>query len=87
MKSVAVALISMINLISASLNLTCDPDGNCMLKNELSVRPPYSDNSLSCDAYGNCMLTDSLVTRFNSDLKSDCDKMKAKDKCRFWNGK
>merc|ERR1712195_263165 len=34
--------------------LTCDSEGNCMLKDKLA------NNSLTCDSEGNCMLKDKL---------------------------
>merc|ERR1719272_1721093 len=54
----------------ADNSLTCDSEGNCMLKDNLckaggcigkacaSVK--WADNSLTCDSEGNCMLKDNL---------------------------
>merc|ERR1712166_762872 len=50
--------------------LTCDSEGNCMLKDKLlsfggsykgnSVSVSTADNALTCDSEGNCMLKDNL---------------------------
>merc|ERR1712195_143267 len=50
--------------------LTCDSEGNCMLKDKLlsfggsykgnSVSVSTADNALTCDSEGNCMLKDKL---------------------------
>jgi len=38
----------------ADNSLTCDSEGNCMLKDKLAT------NALTCDSEGNCMLKDKL---------------------------
>merc|ERR1719272_1907720 len=43
------------NVQTADNALTCDSEGNCMLKDELA------NNSLTCDSEGNCMLKDKLI--------------------------
>merc|ERR1712166_817760 len=50
--------------------LTCDSEGNCMLKDKLwsiggsykgnAVSVSTADNALTCDSEGNCMLKDKL---------------------------
>merc|ERR1719345_687929 len=42
------------NVQTADNALTCDSEGNCMLKDKLA------NNSLTCDSEGNCMLKDKL---------------------------
>jgi len=52
--------------------LTCDSEGNCMLKDQLikiggsiggvSASMKFADNSLTCDSEGNCMLKDELTS-------------------------
>merc|ERR1712166_93255 len=40
----------------ADNSLTCDSEGNCMLKDHLAT------NALTCDSEGNCMLKDKLIS-------------------------
>merc|ERR1712195_362955 len=56
----------------ADNSLTCDSEGNCMLKDKLikfsgngcafgiCANVSTADNSLTCDSEGNCMLKDAL---------------------------
>merc|ERR1712166_661059 len=47
----------------ADNSLTCDSEGNCMLKDNLRNGYPQfflADNALTCDSEGNCMLKDKL---------------------------
>jgi len=50
---------------TADNSLTCDSQGNCMLKDRLDlckgVALRLDDNSLTCDSAGNCMLKDKLA--------------------------
>jgi len=55
----------------ADNSLTCDSEGNCMLKDKLikfggsigkfSANVSTADNALTCDSEGNCMLKDKLI--------------------------
>merc|ERR1712166_1075496 len=63
--------------------LTCDSEGNCMLKDKLgsvsgsigkfSAGAKWADNSLTCDSEGNCMLKDKLATNaLTCDSEGNC---------------
>merc|ERR1712167_189156 len=56
----------------AANSLTCDSQGNCMLKDNLKfsigagfgkakIGMSFADNSLTCDSQGNCMIKDNLL--------------------------
>jgi len=51
----------------ADNSLTCDSEGNCMLKDHLAT------NALTCDSEGNCMLKDNLMC-----FSTNCKDKKAK---------
>merc|ERR1712195_119604 len=51
----------------ADNSLTCDSEGNCMLKDHLAT------NALTCDSEGNCMLKDKLATNaLTCDSEGNC---------------
>merc|ERR1712195_423105 len=70
-------LCASVGSLLADNSLTCDSEGNCMLKDKLWKMPKISatgsyggvsgsistaDNALTCDSEGNCMLKDKLLS-------------------------
>merc|ERR1719345_605778 len=63
-------LCASVGSLLADNSLTCDSEGNCMLKDKLfkiggsykgmSASMSTADNALTCDSEGNCMLKDKL---------------------------